>query len=63
MDLEEKKKNCLKEINEVEAEAKILLKRLEKARNELPYVKTWEDAERFSDENDIEEGFEHIQIF
>lgn len=63
MDLEQSKQDFMDSLNEVENEATILLDRIKKSKSELKKVKTKEDIDRFNSENEIEKGFEHIQLF
>lgn len=63
MNIEELKSIHLQLINELQKEVEILNKRIEKAKTELSNVKTSEDLEKFRKENDLEEGFEHIELF
>lgn len=47
----------------MESEVKILSDRIKKAREIVPTIQTMEDVEKFNNENDLEEGLEHIEIF
>ena len=44
-------------------EIPILLERIEKAEREIVHVQTLEDAARYAEENDLNDGFMHIEIF
>lgn len=62
MDLETEKKEFGDYLNEIENEARTLIKRIEKLKSELQNVKTQEDIDTFNAENDIGNGFKHIVL-
>lgn len=63
MDLEAEKKEFVDYLNEIENEARTLINRIEKLKSELQNVKTQEDIDRFNAENDMGNGFKHIELF
>lgn len=63
MDLEKEKKEFMDYLLDLEKETRILLERIEKAKTELPNIKTKEDGEKFNSENELEKGLEHITLF
>lgn len=63
VDLTYDKKKVLRKLKELKEEIPILLERIEKAEKEIVNVQTLEDAERYAEENDLNEGFMHIEVF
>lgn len=63
MNLDDRKKLLVKALDEMENEIAILVERINKVKSALPDIQTQEDMERFCEENDLEEGFEHLEIF
>lgn len=61
--IERARKDYLQGLDELESEVKILSDRIKKAREIVPTIQTMEDVEKFNNENDLEEGLEHIEIF
>lgn len=61
--IKQTRKEYLQVLDELESEVKILSERIKKAMEMVPTIQTMEDVERFKEENDIEEGFKHIEIF
>lgn len=61
--IEQARKDYLQGLDELENEIKILSERIKKAREAVPTIQTIEDAQKFVEENDLEEGLEHIEIF
>lgn len=63
MKLEEQIQAYQENLDAVEKEAKLLLMRIKKARQEIKNIHTEEDARAFSDENNLQEGFEIIDLW
>ena len=63
MNIEKWKEKSMESLNDVEKEAEILLDRIKKAKNSLEKVSDRQDADRFFEENNIEQGFKHIGLF
>ena len=63
MDVEYVKDKMLVALRDLEDEARILIDRIAKARCDLGRVKTEEDARKFDETHDLEEGFERIRLF
>lgn len=61
--IEEARKKYLQGLNELESDMKILSERIKKARKNVKNIFTLEDVERFVEENDLEEGLKHIELF
>lgn len=61
--IEQARKDYLQGLEELENEIKILSERIKKAREAVPTIQTIEDVQKFVEENDLEEGLEHIEIF
>lgn len=57
------KEKVLRKLKELKEEIPILLERIEKAEREIVNVQTLEDAERYAEENDLNDGFMHIEVF
>lgn len=62
-DLTYDKEKVLRKLKELKEEIPILLKRIEKAEREIVNVQTLEDAKRYAEENDLNDGFMHIEVF
>lgn len=63
MDLTYDKEKVFRKLCELEEEIPTLLQRIEKAKIEVMKIQTLEDAERFAEENDLDDGFMHIEVF
>lgn len=63
IDLTYDKEKVLRKLKELKEEIPILLERIEKAEREIVNVQTLEDATRYAEENDLNEGFMHIEVF
>lgn len=63
VDLTYDKEKVLRKLKELKEEISILLERIEKAEKEIVNVQTLEDAERYAEENDLNDGFMHIEVF
>ena len=62
-DLTYDKEKVLRKLKELKEEIPILLERIEKAEREIVNVQTLEDAKRYAEENDLNDGFMHIEVF
>ena len=58
-----KKDEFKKSIKELNEEVAILNERIEQALIDIESVHTQEDAEKFAEEHDLEEGFKYIELF
>lgn len=63
VDLTYDKEKVLRKLKELKEEIPILLERIEKAEREIVNVQTLEDAARYAEENDLSDGFMHIEVF
>ena len=63
MDVEFRRDELLIALRNLEGEARELIDRIAKARADLERVKTEEDARKFDETHDLEEGFEIIRLF
>lgn len=63
VDLTHDKEKVFRKLCELEEEIPILLQRIEKAKIEVMKIQTLEDAKRFEEENDLDDGFMHIEVF
>lgn len=63
IDLSDDKEKIIRKLNEIESEIPILLKRIEKAKKEIVNVKTLEDARIFEENNDLNGGLMHLEVF
>ena len=63
IDLTYDKEKLLRKLKELKEEIPILLERIEKAEREIVNVQTLEDAARYAEENDLNDGFMHIEVF
>lgn len=63
MDVELRKDKLLVNLRDLEGEARELIDRIAKARADLGRVKTEEDARKFDETHDLEEGFKQIRLF
>ena len=63
VDLTYDKEKVLRKLKELKEEIPILLERIEKAEREIVNVQTLEDAKRYAEENDLNDGFMHIEVF
>ena len=63
IDLTYDKEKVLRKLKELKEEIPILLERIEKAEREIVNVQTLEDAKRYAEENDLNDGFMHIEVF
>lgn len=61
--IEEARRNYLQGLDELENDIRILSERIKNARENVKKILTVEDAERFVEENDLEEGLKHIELF
>lgn len=62
MDIEKLKSRYLENIDELEKEVRILLRRIEKSRKEIPDISTAEDVSNFVKNNDLKNGLKHIEL-
>lgn len=63
MDIEKKKAEMFVILAELDADIRTLSDRIAKAREDLANVYTVDDAERFDENGDLENGLKHIQLF
>lgn len=63
MDIKQKKLELLGMLVELEEDIKVLRKNVVKATEDLPKVETVEDAKKFDEEHDLEEGLKYIRLF
>ena len=63
MDIKQKKLELLGALVELEEDIKVLRKNVVKAMEDLPKVETIEDAKKFDEEHDLEDGLKHITLF
>ena len=63
MDVDKRKEEVKKELNEIMNDAKLLIRNLEKALEEIEKVKTIEEAVLFDENTDIYEGLKHIELY
>lgn len=63
MDVEKKRDELLAILEELDAEIQTLSGRVAKARKDLANVHTADDAKRFDESHDLENGLKHIQLF
>ena len=63
IDLTYDKEKVLRKLKELKEEIPILLERIEKAEREIVNLQTLEDAKRYAEENDLNDGFMHIEVF
>lgn len=61
--IEKKRNEMLVILAELDAEIQTVSDRIAKAREDLANVYTVEDAKRFNENCDLEEGLKHIQLF
>ena len=62
MDIEKKKAELFANLAELDAEIQTISDRIAKAREDLANVYTEDDAKRFAENCDLEEGLEHILL-
>ena len=60
VDLTYDKEKVFRKLCELEEKMLILLQRIKKAKIEVMKIQTLEDAERFTEENDLNDGFMDI---
>lgn len=63
MNIDIRKQQMLVELQRVRAECEILIERTYAFREDLLKVKTEEEAKRFDETHDIEEGLKRIRLF
>ncbi len=63
MDVEKKKNELLAILAELDAEIRTLSDQIAKAREDLANVYTVDDAKRFDENCDLENGLKHIRLF
>ena len=63
MNIEKQRNEMLAILAELDAEIRILSDRIAKAREDLANVYTVDDAKRFNENCDLEEGLKYIQLF
>lgn len=63
MDIEKKKVEIFAILAELDADILTLSDRIAKAREDLANVYTVNDAKRFDENYDLENGLKHIQLF
>lgn len=61
--IEEKKKELISVLAELEKETIELQRRIFKARVDLQNVSTYEEAKKFDETHDLEKELEHIRLF
>lgn len=62
-DIEERKKNTLRILEELEAEILILSQRIAEAKEDLEFVTDGKSLRVYADSHELEEGLTHIQLF
>ena len=63
IDIEKRKAELYAMLKEVDDDIEILRKNVAKARDDLEKVQTMDDAKKFDESHDLEEGLKHIQLF
>ena len=63
MNIDLRKQQMLVELQQIRAECEILIERTYAFREDLLKVKTEEEAKRFDEIHDLEEGLERISLF